>query len=212
MNANAPTTPRKQPAALRQAQILHAALAVMAERGYDATTMDGIAALAGLSKGALYYHYESKAALFAAALSYWHDQYNAAQDAMVARESDPAARLEAYAMAYAAFTAATADMPPDLPYELWVQAARLPETRAALAESFRASEQRLLALVRGAVDAGRFAVDDPDAYVITLIAALNGLFLPGLFDTVDLSTAAVVEQIIATLIRPYIRHIRKDPT
>jgi len=50
----------------REARILDAALRVFSNTGYSATTMDDIAANAGLSKPTLYQYFESKYALFTA--------------------------------------------------------------------------------------------------------------------------------------------------
>ncbi len=48
----------------RRAQILRAARAVFVERGYLSARVDDIAKRAGLSKGAVYFYYESKRELF----------------------------------------------------------------------------------------------------------------------------------------------------
>jgi TetR/AcrR family acrAB operon transcriptional repressor len=47
-----------------RARLLTAAERVFAARGYDAATLDEIAAEAGLTKGAVYWHFESKQDLF----------------------------------------------------------------------------------------------------------------------------------------------------
>src|ERR1700722_8166810 len=48
----------------RPAEILDAALAVFAERGFAATRMDDIAERAGVTKGTIYLYFESKVAVF----------------------------------------------------------------------------------------------------------------------------------------------------
>ncbi len=55
----------------RDPAILNAALAVLAEHGYDATNMNDIAARAGVGKAAIYRRWLSKAALITDALVYW---------------------------------------------------------------------------------------------------------------------------------------------
>ncbi|WP_323023521.1 helix-turn-helix domain-containing protein [Castellaniella sp.] len=57
---------RRLPAHERRDQILDAALHEFSERGFGAARMDDIAARAGLSKGGLYAHFESKDAVFQA--------------------------------------------------------------------------------------------------------------------------------------------------
>ncbi len=55
----------------RDPAILDAALAALAEHGYEATNMNDIAAQAGVGKAAIYRRWSSKAALMADALVYW---------------------------------------------------------------------------------------------------------------------------------------------
>ena len=55
---------KHESAAHRQDQILAAALACFARRGYFETRMDDIVRESGLSKGALYHHFASKEAVF----------------------------------------------------------------------------------------------------------------------------------------------------
>jgi len=60
------TTPKKiqqspkMPAEKRREQILYAALKLIAKKGFRATTTEEIAAKAGLTKGAVYFHFKNK--------------------------------------------------------------------------------------------------------------------------------------------------------
>ncbi len=56
---------RRQPE-ISRGEILDAALACFASRGYHETSVDDIAARAGLSKGAIYWHFAGKRELFLA--------------------------------------------------------------------------------------------------------------------------------------------------
>ncbi|HLZ22288.1 MAG TPA: TetR family transcriptional regulator [Ktedonobacterales bacterium] len=58
----------KQADPLARRQILAAALEVFSRQGYGGTTLDDITAAANLSKGAIYWYFESKADLFATML------------------------------------------------------------------------------------------------------------------------------------------------
>ena len=53
------STPR-MPRAQRRAQLLDLATQVFTEKGFQATSMDDIAAAAGVTKPVLYQHFESK--------------------------------------------------------------------------------------------------------------------------------------------------------
>lgn len=60
--------PRQRRKDERPGELLAAALAVFTERGYAATRMEDVAARAGVSKGTAYLYFESKEALFKAAI------------------------------------------------------------------------------------------------------------------------------------------------
>lgn len=61
--------PRPDVSAERRAQIIQAALACFTRKGYNNTTMDDIVTESGLSKGSLYWYFESKDDLFAEAMT-----------------------------------------------------------------------------------------------------------------------------------------------
>jgi TetR/AcrR family transcriptional regulator, transcriptional repressor for nem operon len=52
-------------------KLLDAALTVIREKGYAATTVDDLCAAAGVTKGAFFHHFASKEALGVAAAEYW---------------------------------------------------------------------------------------------------------------------------------------------
>lgn len=68
--ATPPRPPRRRlPAAQRVTQILDAALQVFTEKGFAASRIDDIGQVAGLSKGGIYTHFDSKEAIFEALLA-----------------------------------------------------------------------------------------------------------------------------------------------
>jgi TetR/AcrR family transcriptional repressor of nem operon len=52
-------------------KLLDAALAVIREKGYVATTVDDLCARAGVAKGSFFHHFENKEALAVAAANHW---------------------------------------------------------------------------------------------------------------------------------------------
>jgi TetR/AcrR family acrAB operon transcriptional repressor len=64
--------------------ILRAALDEFSQRGYSATTLDGIARVAGVTRGAVYWHFASKAALYEELLRAFSGQAGAIMGAAVA--------------------------------------------------------------------------------------------------------------------------------
>jgi TetR/AcrR family transcriptional regulator, transcriptional repressor for nem operon len=61
-----PTTGARQ-------KLLDAALCLIREKGYSATSVDSLCAEAGVTKGAFFHHFKSKDALAVAAANYWSE-------------------------------------------------------------------------------------------------------------------------------------------
>ncbi len=74
----------------RQAEILHAARTSFIEKGYDRSRMDDIAKLAGISKGGVYFHFNSKAEIFEALVD---REFEASMAVMAAAAADPGSTL-----------------------------------------------------------------------------------------------------------------------
>lgn len=73
--------------------ILHAALDLFQEHGYDATTMRAIAERAGVSLGSSYHYFPSKEHLVLEFYRHTHELHAAAIAPLLAREKDLASRL-----------------------------------------------------------------------------------------------------------------------
>jgi TetR/AcrR family transcriptional repressor of nem operon len=58
-------------------KLLDAALAVIREKGYVATTVDELCARAGVAKGSFFHHFKDKEALAVAAVDYWSEMTGA---------------------------------------------------------------------------------------------------------------------------------------
>jgi TetR/AcrR family transcriptional regulator of autoinduction and epiphytic fitness len=78
---------------LREQAILDATNRLLGDKGYEAMSMDDIAAEVGIAKGSLYKHFESKEALAAAVMVRLLDETRAALDA-IPPERPAIARLE----------------------------------------------------------------------------------------------------------------------
>ena len=71
-----------------------AALAAIAEEGVAAATVEGLARRLGVTKGSFYWHFESQAALLAAALAHWEARETESVIEELSSEENPRARLE----------------------------------------------------------------------------------------------------------------------
>lgn len=130
-----------------RAALLDAAAARFAQRGFRTTTIDEVAAAAGLTKGAVYSHFDSKHDLFAAAIARrYRERHGAFLGIMSDETLDPAERTRRAAVEFAGSVASGADWAL-LFSEAWAEMIRTPSFGAdvrRLADEFRAAVARLI--------------------------------------------------------------------
>lgn len=137
------------------AALLVAARELFASDGYAATSIDAVAAKAGVTKGAVYHHYSGKRELFAAVFTDEHERMLDTTTAAYGTETDP---WKAFEAACRAFLEACLDP--------GVQRIFLLDAQAALGwEQVRALEHGSLEsmelAIQAAIDAGRIAARPP---------------------------------------------------
>jgi len=87
---------RKASKETRRAQLIEATIDSLARRGYSETTMADVADGAGLSRGIVNFHFESKEKLLVATLQHMSEEYAAHwRGALAKAGSDPAQQLRA---------------------------------------------------------------------------------------------------------------------
>jgi TetR/AcrR family transcriptional regulator, cholesterol catabolism regulator len=94
--AGAATETSAVPHKKREQAVLDTATAVIAEKGYAATTIQDIADRLGMLKGSLYYYVPSKEDLLHRLLSASHDEADRIRDEVGALDLDPAAELQEF--------------------------------------------------------------------------------------------------------------------
>lgn len=110
MDANTLERPRQERAERTRAALLDAALHEFAAHGFEGSSTRRIAALAGTHHPQINYHFESKAALWRAAVDHLFDRFDAAFEAAGAPRPDACPR-EAFAQAIRALVRAVSQVP-----------------------------------------------------------------------------------------------------
>src|SRR5690606_20521553 len=87
--------PRRGRPGYDRAQVLAVAVALFNEQGYDATSVSDLATRLGLTKSALYHHFDSKEQLLSLALDEALNGLEGVLDAPDAATGEPAERLAA---------------------------------------------------------------------------------------------------------------------
>ncbi len=179
MSASAPSAParRGRPGYDRE-QVLAVAVELFNEQGYDATSVADLAQRLGLTKSALYHHFDSKEQLLALALDEALSGLEGVLDAPASIEPDPAERLAAV------LRGAVLVLVDRLPYvTLLLRVRGNSDVERAALERRRAFDHRVTALVAEAQAAGsvRSDVDGPvvTRLVFGMVNSLVEWYRPG---------------------------------
>jgi AcrR family transcriptional regulator len=152
-----PETSDDRRAARRQVtrtRLLRAAHDVFATRGYTRATIDLIAEAAGLSKGAVYFHFSSKEDVFLAVLwSRLQSEEHRLRIAVPAQKDRPLEPLLRQVIAYLWLDPRDAAWP-QLLIEFWSHAGRNKRVREAIGAVAEHRRQALFAVLSAATDAG----------------------------------------------------------
>jgi AcrR family transcriptional regulator len=149
----------------RRAELLRAAVAVIARRGFAAVTLRDVAAEAGVAHGLLRHYFRSREELLAAAFD------------LAANED--AAQLPASPTSPAAHLLDRCEPLPDQHYLLWIdawsEAPRSPELAAILRRHHSSCERVAEGAVREGNARGLWSCPDPAAAATAFEAQLDGL-------------------------------------
>lgn len=162
--------------AAKRALILEAARAVFAQEGLEGASLRAVAAKAGYAPAALYFHFASKEALYAASLQDSLTALRATVDAAVAREGEPAASLRAASLAFFAFYA---DNPRDLDLGFYLFRGGMKPAGLGRAhdEGLNAGLEAALAPIRSAAAALGASREDAELMMVDTFAHATGLLL-----------------------------------
>jgi AcrR family transcriptional regulator len=170
--------------------LLRTAVELMGDRGYDGTSTRDIAAAAGVSVAALYYHFPSKLDLLREFLHDAHDIVLGRLDrdlAELGADAAPQPRLDT-AVATLVWSNLHDDWAQQAARVAWQEHGRLEEPdRRAIAAKRQAMVDRIEAVIADGVAAGTFTTSDPGAAaraVVTLCIAVVDPF-PALRGSLD---------------------------
>ena len=179
-------------AAARRRQIVDAALACFARRGFHKTTMQDVVKQSGLSPGAIYCHFSGKQEIILAVVAERHRR-EAALLRRAAAAPSLAAGLDRLLVDFvAALPAPQERARRRLAIQLWAESLHDRRLLAAVRDGVETPHRLLAALLAGARGRGGVPRDvDPDAVARLLIACFQGLALQQSWDpTVDIGACA----------------------
>lgn len=173
--------PKQERAEETRRRILEAAQETFASQGYQATSVSEICQRAGVTKGAFFYHFPTKHALFLALLEDWLSQLDQYLNPDRYLGNNVAQSL--YAMAdllKAGLTQGRDYLPMFL--EFWLQAARDPVVWQATIEPYRRYRAFFANLYLQGMNEGSLCTADPSLAAVAMVSLALGLLLQGLMD------------------------------
>jgi AcrR family transcriptional regulator len=173
---------RKQRQAQTRARLMDSAAAVAARRGIEGASLDEVAGLAGVTKGAVYANFASKEDLFLSMLDAHFESRLAELDRILSTEADPDEQARAAAGGLMRVLSAQPEWH-RLFFEFAVHAARNEGFREQLVERYRALRERLAELLAGRAERlGIEPVVPPEEIAAMAFAMANGIALERLLE------------------------------
>ena len=167
---------RKASKETRRLQLIEATIDSLSKRGYAETTMADVADGAGLSRGIVNFHFESKDKLLVATLQFMADEYAAHwRGALERAGGGPAPKLAA--LVAADFDRAVCNRRKLAAWcAFWGEARSRPTYQALCGARDKVYQQTIVELCRALVIDGGYALD-PDHTALAIEAMLEGLWL-----------------------------------
>ncbi len=176
-------TAKKHPD-LRKEEIFEAALDCFIKKGYYETSIDDIAARAGISKGGIYHHFRSKKRLFIELFQCRINRYFETLKATIKSISDPAERIQEFvAKSEEIFAKNRAILKFSL--EFIMLSMRDPDIRKAVTQVYRNRVNLFAGILKQGVATGAFRKLDAPSVARTLYFLSMGFFLTYFTITID---------------------------
>lgn len=167
--------PRPDVSEERKSQIVEAALVVFTRHGINGARMEDIAREVGLSKGTLYWYFDSKESLVFSMLEYLFGEYFQSVITDIPKvEGTVAERLTFLAEELVRYSQEMADLWP-VSYEIYAWALREDSVREQVKQYFDASRDILSELIRQGIERGEFRPVDPEETALQIVAFNEGL-------------------------------------
>jgi AcrR family transcriptional regulator len=170
-------TPRPDVSEERKAQIYEAALACFGRQGYHRTTMDDIVAESGLSKGSLYWYFDSKKDLFLSLFQEVMGQFGQVWEVIVANEEANA--REKLLASLALIRIEFEEMVPffGMMMEAWALTRHDEDVERLTRELYEPYVDMLARIVEEGVASGEFHVDSPSATSLVILTLFDGIMM-----------------------------------
>jgi AcrR family transcriptional regulator len=170
----------------RRQTLVSTALDLFGQRGIDGVSMDDIARGAGVTKGSLYWHFDTKREVILEAAALYYEVWRASMQEVIGHTESHREALEA-AIAYSVQSCLLEPNNRVFTTELIALSLHDDEFRASWAGFYDEALRLFLGLTHRAVGSGQMVCDDVDTRVDLMLAAMEGLKQTALFSPAVIS-------------------------
>ena len=179
---------------LRKNQILDAALTVLVQNGYEGSRMDDVVTESQLRKGAIYWYYKSKKAMYLDLVNFWVIRYSATINHLV--ENDQAAPDQLKSLFNYFIDQYESDPDPFIALtEFWSMAQKDDDFRAKLQKVYSQFLEVLEKIVAKGVKDGDFKKLDIRITAMSIMLNVESINWFTLFDTHGVSARDYIQTI-----------------
>ena len=179
---------------LRKDQILDAALTVLVHNGYEGSRMDDVVSESQLSKGAIYWYYKSKKAMYLDLVNFWVIRYSATINHLV--ENDQSAPDQLKSLFNYFIDQYESDPDPFIALtEFWSMAQKDDDFRAKLQKVYSQFLEVLEKIVAKGVKDGDFKKLDIRITAMSIMLNVESINWFTLFDTHGVSARDYIQTI-----------------
>lgn len=196
---------RKASKEVRRLQLIEATIDSLAKRGYAETTMADVADGAGLSRGIVNFHFESKEKLLIATLQHMYDEYSAHWRAALQKAGDDPAR-QLQQLVWADFDRSICNKRKLAAWlAFWGEAKSRPTYQALSSSRDAYYQQVFIDLCTTLKRSGSYAYE-PQVMALALSAMLEGLWLRLMMGTEDTTRETALQAANAFLTAAFPKH------
>jgi len=156
--------------------ILTIASVLMAEKGFDKTSMNDIVNASGISKGGIYWHFKSKDEIVMAIVENIFTQQMTFLDSVMSEEGRAIERFDHLINLIAGSLENVSEEIPS-PMEIYALAMRKPEIMAHMKNYYGRYQAHFADLIEQGMNEGDFQVDDPQQAAFIFMSTIEGVLL-----------------------------------
>lgn len=182
----------------RRRQLSELAVEVIAERGYQQTTLEEIARRAGVTKGAIHYYFRSKQDLIQATIRWISERAHAYFVPRVEACSTTPEKLVAFISASFEYMAQNRSYHVAL-LDLWGSYKTQEEKKALHENEYRHDRRWLAEMIQAGVAQGELACAAPESLATLVLAMVDGVMVQWVFDEESVDLGQCQRQALALL-------------